>query len=79
MAGVIMRRRRRPPWPVHEYGKRRCGGCEYLKQSKPWRGEVAMRCANPDNGRRCGWILGFMPLEYAGKIPVLRPVWCSKE
>lgn len=61
------------------YGERFCGDCEHLKRSRPWRGEVQVRCMNPDNGRHCGWTLCHELEEVSGEVSILTPVWCRKE
>lgn len=71
------RGRRQQRNDVTQYGAERCNGCGNLKRSRPWRGEVAMRCMNPKNKRRHGWVLDVTPEEFAGKVPVYTPVWCA--
>lgn len=55
-----------------------CRECRHLLRTEPCRGQVAVRCMNQRNGHRCGWIISFEPEEYAGQMPVYRPMWCRK-
>lgn len=60
------------------YGEKRCGDCRHLRWTDAFRGKVAVRCMNPKNGHRCGWVIDYQPEELQGQISIIRPVWCRK-
>lgn len=55
-----------------------CDGCRFLKAGDAARGKVGLRCMNPENGHRCGWIVSWAPEGHPRPMKIFRPAWCRK-
>lgn len=60
-------------------GEKLCDGCSFLKEADAARGKIGLRCMNPENGHRCGWIVYWASVGQPWPSMIFRPAWCRKE
>ncbi len=57
----------------------RCAECEHVRLIEDWtRKQKALRCEDPRNGERWGWIVQIFPAKWPTPGQVPAPRWCHR-